>query len=102
VYETCSLTLQEEHRLRVLDNRMLRRIFRPKREEVVGGWRGLHREELKNLYTSPHIIRMNNSRRMRRAEHVALMGAMRNSYKILVRKPIEDNSEDLAINRKII
>jgi hypothetical protein len=53
-----SLTLSEEHRLRVFDNRVLRRIFRPKRDEVIGSWRKLHNEELHNLYCSPSIITM--------------------------------------------
>jgi hypothetical protein len=55
----------------VFENRVLRRIFGPKRDEVTGGWRKLHNEELHNLYMSPSIIRMNKSRRMRRAGHVA-------------------------------
>jgi hypothetical protein len=63
-YETWSLTVREEHRLRVFENRMLRKIFGPKRDEVTGDWRGLHKEELRNLYSSPNIIRMMNSRRM--------------------------------------
>jgi hypothetical protein len=54
--ETCSLTLNEEYRLRVFENRVLRRIFGPKRDEVTGGWRKLHNEELCNLYSSPSII----------------------------------------------
>jgi hypothetical protein len=57
-YETWSLTLREEHRLRVFENRVLRRIFGPKRDEVTGGWRKLHNVELNNLYFSPSIIRM--------------------------------------------
>jgi hypothetical protein len=81
------LTLREEHRLMVFENRVLRRIFRPKREEVVRGWRGLHNEELCNLYTSPNIIRVIKSRRMRWAEHVAHMGKIKNVYYILVGKP---------------
>jgi hypothetical protein len=56
--ETWSLTLKEKHRLRVLENRVLRRIFGPKRDEETGGWRKLHNEELYNLYSSPSIIRM--------------------------------------------
>jgi hypothetical protein len=56
--ETWSLTLREEHRLRVFENRVLRRIFGPKRDEVVGDWRKLHNQELYNLYCSPNIIRM--------------------------------------------
>jgi hypothetical protein len=60
-----SLTLREEHRLTVFESRVLRRIFGPKRDEVTGGWRKLHNEGLHNLYSSPSIIRMNKSRRMR-------------------------------------
>jgi hypothetical protein len=72
--ETWSLTLREEHRLRVFENRMLRRIFGPKRDELTGGWRKLHNEEFHSLYTSPNIIRMIMSRRLRWAGHVALLG----------------------------
>jgi hypothetical protein len=71
--ETRSLTLREEHRLRVCENRVLRRIFGLKRDEVTGGWRKLHNEELHNLYSSPNIIRAIKSRRMRWAGHVARM-----------------------------
>jgi hypothetical protein len=56
--ETWSLTLREEHRLRVFENRVLRRIFGPKRDEVTGGWRKLHNEELHNLYSSPGTIKI--------------------------------------------
>jgi hypothetical protein len=63
--KTCYITLREEHRLRVFENRVLRRIFRPKRDEVTGDWRKLHIDELHNLYSSPNIIRMIKSRRMR-------------------------------------
>jgi hypothetical protein len=63
--ETWSLTLREEHRLRVFENRVLRRVFGPKRDEVTGGWRKLHNEELHNLYSCPSIIRMIKSRRIR-------------------------------------
>jgi hypothetical protein len=66
--------LREEHRLRVFENRVLRRIFSPKRDEVTGDWRKLHSEELHNLYSSPDIIRLVKSRRMRWAGHVARMG----------------------------
>jgi hypothetical protein len=62
--ETWSLTLREEHRL-VLENRVLRRIFGPKRDEVTGGWRKLHNEELHGLYSSPSIVRLIKARRMR-------------------------------------
>jgi len=68
-------------------NRVLRRIFEPKREEVTGGWRRLYDEELHNVYTSPNIIRMTKSRRVERAGHGAGMREMRNTYKILVGKP---------------
>jgi hypothetical protein len=74
VCETWSLSLREEHKLRVFENRVLRRIFGPKRDEVTGGWRKLRNEELRNLYSSPGIIRIIMSRRMRWAGHVARMG----------------------------
>jgi hypothetical protein len=85
--ETWSLTLREEHRLMVFEKRMLRKIFGPKRDEVTGGWRKLHNEELQNLYCLPSKIRMIKSMRMRWAGHVARMGEKRNAYRILVRKP---------------
>jgi hypothetical protein len=72
--ETWSLTLREEHRLRVFENRVLRRIFGPKRDHVTEDLKKLHNEELHNLYSSPNIIRMITSRRMRWAGHVARMG----------------------------
>jgi hypothetical protein len=78
--ETLSLTLREEHRLRVFENRVLRRIFGPKRDEVTGGWRKLHIEELHGLYSSPSIIRVIKARRMRWAGHVARMGEVRGAY----------------------
>jgi hypothetical protein len=80
------LTLKEEHRLRVFENRVLRRIFGPKRDEVTGGWRKLHHEELNNLYSSPSIIRVMKSRRMRWAGHVARMGEKRTAYNVLMGK----------------
>jgi hypothetical protein len=86
-YETIILPIREEHTLRVSENRVLRGIFGPKREEVAGGWRRLHNEELHNLYASPDIVRVIKSRGMRWAGHVACMGEMRNRYKKLVRKP---------------
>jgi hypothetical protein len=79
--------LREEHRLRVFENRVLRRIFGPKRDEVMGEWRKLHNEELHNLYSSPDIIRQVKSRRMNWAGHVARMGEERKVYKVLVGKP---------------
>jgi hypothetical protein len=71
--ETWSLTVREEHKLRVFENGLLR-IFGPKRDGVMGGWRKLYNEELHNLYSSPSIIRIIKSRRMRWAGHVARMG----------------------------
>jgi hypothetical protein len=85
--ETWSLILRKEHRLRVFENRVLRKIFGPKRDEVTGEWRRLHYEELNDLYSSPNIIRVINSRRMRWAGHVAHMGERRGAYNLLVWKP---------------
>jgi hypothetical protein len=74
---------------------VLRRIFGPKRAEVTGGWRKLHNEELHNLYSSPSVIGMVKSRRMRWAGHVARMGEQRNAYRILVGNPEgKDHWED--------
>jgi hypothetical protein len=84
---TWSLTLREEHRLRVFENRVLRGMFGPKRDEVIGGWRKLNNEELHNLYCSPSKIRMIKSRRMRWSGHVARMGYKRNACRILLGKP---------------
>ena len=86
-YEIWSLTLREEHRLRVFENRVLRRIFGPKREEVTGEWRKLHNEELNDLYSSPNTIWVIKPRIMRWAGHVARMGERRGVYKFLVGKP---------------
>jgi hypothetical protein len=72
--ETWSLTLREEHRLRVFENRVLRRIFGPKKDEVTGEWRKLHNEEFRDLYSSPSITRISKTRRIRWAGHVARMG----------------------------
>jgi len=83
--ETWSLTLREGHRLRVFENRVLRRIFGPKRDEVTGS--ELHNEELKYLYYLPNIVQVIKSRRMRWAGHVALMGQGRSVYRVLVGKP---------------
>jgi hypothetical protein len=73
--------------MRVFENRVLRRIFGPKRNGVMGGWRKLHNEGLYNLYSSPSIIRIINSRRMRWVGHVVRMGEKRNVYRLLVGKP---------------
>jgi hypothetical protein len=78
--------LKEEHRLRVLENRVLRRIFGPKRDGVTGKWRRLHNEELNDLYSSPNIIRVIKSKRMW-AGHVARMSEGRGAYRILVGRP---------------
>jgi hypothetical protein len=71
----------------VLGNRVLRRIFGPKRDEVTGGWRKLRNEELHNLYSSPSMIRMMKARRIKLAGHVVRMGEKRNANRILVGKP---------------
>ena len=85
--ETWSLTLREERKLRVFENMVLRRICGPRRNEVTGKWRRLHNEELHDLYSSPNIVRVIKSRRMRWAGHVARMGEERGVYSVLVRKP---------------
>jgi len=69
--------LREERNVRVFENKVLRRIFRPRRDEVTGEWRRLHNEELNDLYSSPNILRVIKSRRMRWAGHVARMGEER-------------------------
>jgi hypothetical protein len=78
--------LREEHRLRVFENRVLRRIFGPKREED-GSWIKLHNDELHSLYSSPNIVRVIKSRRMRWTGHVARMGDGRGVYRLLVGRP---------------
>jgi hypothetical protein len=85
--ENWALTLRKEHRLRVFEKRVLRRIYEPKRDEATGKWRKLHSEELHNLYSSPNVIRRIESRRMNWAGHVARMGEGRNVYGVLVGKP---------------
>jgi len=85
--ETWSLTLREERKLRVFENMVLRRIFGARRDEVTGEWRRLHNEDLNYLYSSPNIVRVIKSRRMRWAGHVARMGEERGVYRVLVEKP---------------
>jgi hypothetical protein len=77
----------------VFENRVLRRIFGLKRDEITGDWRKLHNEELHNLYSSPNIIKMIKSMRMGWAGHVARMGETRNACRILVGKPVEGSCE---------
>ena len=85
--ETWSLTLREERRPRLFENRGLRRVFGPKRNEVTGEWRKLHIEELSDMYSLPNIVRVVKSRRMRWAGHVARMGEWRGVHRVLVGKP---------------
>jgi hypothetical protein len=85
--ENWSLLLREEHRLRVFENRVLRRIFGPKRDEVTGGWRKLNNEELHGLYSSLSIIRVIKARRIRWAGLVVRMGELRVAHSILVGRP---------------
>jgi len=84
--ETWSLTLREERKLTVFENKVLRRIFGPRRDEVTGEWRRLNNEELSDLYSSPNIVRVIKSRRMRWAGHVARMGEETGVYRVLVGK----------------
>jgi len=79
--------LREERKLRVYENKVLRRIFGPRRDEVTGEWRRLHNEDLNDLYSSPNILQVIKSRRMRWAGHVARMGEERGVYRVWVRKP---------------
>jgi hypothetical protein len=84
--ETWSVRLREEHRLMVFDSRVIRKIFRPKRDEITGNWRGLHKEELYDSYLSPSIIWVTKSRRIKWAGHIARMGDVTGAYGILVGK----------------
>ncbi|KAJ4449913.1 hypothetical protein ANN_01320 [Periplaneta americana] len=85
--ETWALTFREEQRLRVFENKVLRKIFGAKRDEVTGDWRKLHNAKLHALYSSPDIIRNIKSRRLRWAGHVTRMGESRNAYRMLVGRP---------------
>jgi len=85
--ETWSLTLREERRLRVFENRVLRTVFGPTRDEVTGEWRKLHNEELNDLYSLRYIVRVVKSRRMRSAGHVARIVEDRGVHRVLVGKP---------------
>ena len=102
-YETWSLTLSEERRLRVFENRVLRRIFGPKRDAVTEEWRQLHNEKLDDLYCSPNIIRVIKSIRMRWAELVAHMGRGEKQTGIWWENPRErDYLEDLDVDRRTL
>ena len=85
-YETLSLTLREEHKF---ENKVLRKIFGAKKDEITGEWRKLRNAELHALYSSPNIIRRLKSRRLRWAGHVPHMDQSRNAYRVLVGKPEE-------------
>ena len=85
--ETWSLTLREERRLRVFENRVLRKIFGPTCDKVTGKWKKLHNDERNDLYSSPNIIRVIKSRRMRWEWHVTRMEERRGAYRGLVGKP---------------
>jgi hypothetical protein len=87
--ETWFLKLKKKRRLRVFENRVLRRIFGPMRDEVTGEWRKLHNEELNDLCSSPTIVRVIKSRRMRWEGHVARVGEGRDVYMVWVGKPEE-------------
>jgi hypothetical protein len=101
--ETWSLTLREERRLRVFENRVLRRVFGAKRDEITGDWRKLHNEELRDLYSLPNIVRVVKSRRMRWAGHVARMGEGIVEHRVLVGRPEgKSHWEDRDVDGKII
>jgi hypothetical protein len=95
--------LREKCRLRVFENRVLKRTFGSKRNEVTGEWRRLHNNELYALYSSPNMIREINSRSLRWAGHVARMGETRGAYRILVKNLREgDHLEDPGVNGRVI
>jgi len=77
----------EEYRLKVFENRVRRKIFAAKRDEVIGEWRKLHNENLNDMYCSPNIVRVITSTGVRLAWHVAYMGDRRGAYRVLVRRP---------------
>jgi len=95
--------LWEERKLTVFENMVLRRIFGPRRDEVTGEWRRLHKEELNDLYSAPNIEGVTKSRRMRWVGHVARMGEERGMYRVLVGKPEGRNHwGDLGVDGWII
>jgi hypothetical protein len=98
-----SFTLREERRLRVFENRVLRRMFGPNRDEVTGEWRKQHNEERNDLYSSPNIIQVIKCGRMRWVVQVARMGARRGAYRVLVWGPeVENYVEDLGIDGRML
>jgi hypothetical protein len=101
--ETWSLTLREERRLRVFENRALRRIFGLKKDRVTAGWRQIRNVGLNDLYSSPNTIRVIKSRRMKWAWHVARVGERRGIYRVLVGKPEgKIHWEDLDVDGRLI
>jgi hypothetical protein len=95
--------LREEHRLRVFENMVLRKIFGPKRDNITGEWRRLHNEKLHDLYSSPNIIWVYKSRRTRWPGHIAHKGKRRCGYNDLVGKPeIRDHFQDIGIDGRIL
>jgi hypothetical protein len=90
--ENYFLAVREENILKLFENKMLQRIFQPKREVVAGCWRRLRNEELHNLYASQNIVRVTNSRRIRWVGHVARMEEMRNAYNILIGKYLREKT----------
>jgi hypothetical protein len=102
-FNLCKKNFNEEHRLSVFENGVLRRIFGPKGEEVAGGWRRLHHEELHNLYALRNIITVMKPRRMRWLGRVVRRGEMRNAFKFLSENVKgRHHSEDLTIDGKVI
>jgi len=102
-YETWSLILREERRLRMFEKRVLRRIFGPKRSELIGDCRKLHNEELNDLHCSADIIRVIKSRRMRWAGHVARIGERKSAYRVLMGKlRVRDYLVDSGVDGRII
>jgi hypothetical protein len=100
---TWSLIVRDEHRLRLFENRLMRRIFEPKRGEVARGWTRLHNVKFHNLYASPNIFRVIKSSRMRWAAHVARMGAIINAYGISVSKTDRKRPlGNIGVDRKIL
>jgi hypothetical protein len=93
--EISSLTLRDEHRLRAVEKKVLRRIFGPKWDEVTGGWIKLHNEELRDLCSLPSIVKIVKSRKIRLARHVARIGEKRNAYRLPVEKPEGERERDI-------